>query len=92
MDILSDKLEKSYMRRQRYDFERETARISSNSRIKCPILKRKSIILIRIVTVGHMMIKTKQFITLVNVLSSSSCHAISTDIPDPLSPSLPIVH
>ena len=25
-------------------------------------------------------------------MSSSSCHAISTDIPDPLSPPLPIVH
>ena len=25
-------------------------------------------------------------------ISSSSCHAISTDIPDPLSPPLPIVH
>ena len=25
-------------------------------------------------------------------MSSSSCHAASTDIPDPLSPILPIVH
>ena len=36
--------------------------------------------------------KTYFYTYIINISSSSSCRAASTDIPDPLSPLLPIVH
>ena len=37
-------------------------------------------------------VRASVLLLLICISSSSSCHAASTDIPDPLSPLLPIVH